>query len=292
VTVDLFAMLQHYQYVAKGWNRLPAWQLKVAVALFLILLSNNSPLTHAATACDFTLPPLSFFTSLTHTANFPPDALATASSRYLWSCQMSAGLNEQSTFKVDAHVHVEVSGMLLAAAQQSDVLNVEVVMSDPFSDSPNSEWKVKSEALLSYTSKSYIGDSETARALLSLKFSTRACGCVKRIRFIWTPKAGALDKSCEVPAASQEAGEHGACAPFWAYSSAEPTCKQQFRQGFSLNDDSHQSNICHPVRWETLPPPKLAVAASFNGNCRYSHKPAFSRRFLPPCIDVPSPCSL
>jgi hypothetical protein len=46
------------------------------VALFLILLANGYSLTHAATTCDFTLPPLSFFTSLTHTANFPPDALA------------------------------------------------------------------------------------------------------------------------------------------------------------------------------------------------------------------------
>ena len=146
-------MLQHLQCASKG-STLPACRLKVAVALFLILLSNNSALTHAATACDFTLPPLSFFTSLTHTANFPPAALASASSRYLWSCQMSAGLNELSMFEVDAYVHVDVSGMLLAAAQQSDVLNVEVVLSDPLSDSPDSEWTVKSEALLSYTSKS------------------------------------------------------------------------------------------------------------------------------------------
>jgi ATP-binding cassette subfamily B protein len=72
---------------------------------------------------------------------------------------------------------------------------------------------------------------------------------------------GALGESCEVPAASQEASEHGACAPFWAYSGAEPTCKQQFSQSSSLNYDSHQSNVCHPVRWDTLPPPKLAVAA-------------------------------
>jgi hypothetical protein len=283
-------MLQHLRCAAKGSNRPPAWQPKVAVAIFLILLANGYSLTHAATTCDFTLPPLSFFTSLTHTANFPPDALASASSRYLWSCQLSASLNEQSMFKVDAHALVEVSGMLLAAAQQSDVLNVEVVLSDPLSDSPNSEWIVKSEALLSYTSKSYIGESETARALLSLKFSTRACGCVKRMRFIWTPKAGAPGESCEVPAASQEASEHGACAPFWAYSGAEPTCKQQFSQSSSLNYDSHQSNVCHPVRWDTLPPPKLAVAASFNGSCRYYYKPAFSARFWPPCTAAfPSP---
>ena len=145
-------MLQHLRCAAKGSNRPPAWQPKVAVALFLILLANGSPLTHAAKTCDFTLPPLSFFTSLTHTANFPPDALASASSRYLWSCKMSASLNEQSMFKVDAHALVEVSGMLFAAAQQSDVLNIEAVLSDPLSDSPNSEWIVKSEALLSYTS--------------------------------------------------------------------------------------------------------------------------------------------
>jgi hypothetical protein len=200
--------MQHLRCAAKGSNRPPAWQPKVAVALFLILLANGYPLTHAAATCDFTLPPLSFFTSLTHTANFPPDALASASSRYLWSCKMSASLNEQSMFKVDAHALVEVSGMLFAAAQQYDVLNVEAVLSDPLSDSPNSEWIVKSEALLSYTSKCYIGESETARALLSLKFSTRACGCVKRLRFIWTPKAGAPGESCEVPAASQEASEH------------------------------------------------------------------------------------
>jgi hypothetical protein len=261
-------MLQLLQFADKGSNRTPVWQLKIAVAIVLILLANGSLLKDASAACDFTLPPLSFFTTLTHTANFPPAVLVSASSRYLWTCQMSASLNEQSMFIVDAHVHVEVSGMLLTASQQSDVLNVEVVLSDPLSESPDSEWIVKSEALLSYPSKGHTGESETARALMSLKFFTRACGCVKRLRFILAPTAGALGESCELPVASLEASEHGACAPFWAYSGAEPTCKQQSSQRSSLNHNSNQSNVCHPVRWDWLPPPKLAVAASFNGKCR------------------------
>jgi hypothetical protein len=275
--VNLLKMPQPHQSSSKRSHRHHSSQLKVIVALLCILLAHGSPLKHGALTCDFTLPPLSFHTSLTHTANYPPLAFASASSRYSWTCRISASLHEMSLFKVDAHAHVEVSGMLLAAAQQSDALNIEVVMSDPLSTSPDSEWIVKSEALLSYTSKSYIGKSQTARALLSLKFATRACGCVKRLRFVWTTQVGAMNESCEVPAASQAASEHGACAPFWAYSSSESTCKEPSTQFFALKSDSHQSNVCHPVRWNTLPPPKLAITASFNGNCRYFNELAFSR---------------
>ena len=71
------------------------------------------------------------------------------------------------THRQQSRTCLSFSGMILAAAQQSDVLNVEVVLSDPLSGSPNSEWIVNSEALLSYISKSCIGESETARALLS-----------------------------------------------------------------------------------------------------------------------------
>ena len=245
-------------------------------ALFFVLLLVDEASPERTAACDFTLPPLSFHTSLSHSINYPPLSVAPAASRYSWACEASKGLSNVSVFRVDAHVNVEVSGMLLVAAENSAdrdaagyVFNVEVVMSDPFGISPDAEWNIKSEAMLSYTSITHSSVIQSVQPTLWLQFVTRRCGCVRRLRFMWTSKASAQEEGCEVSVTSREPCEHGACVPFWAYPKSESTCKQQ-KSHFPLSQiQSPSSTACHPVLWHTVPPPKQALTASFNGKCRY-----------------------
>lgn len=250
----------------------PSLLLQAFFTFFVLLADAASPKRTAA--CDFTLPPLSFHTSLSHSVNYPPLAVAPAASRYSWACQASKGLSNTSVFKVDAHVNLELSGMLLVAAENSidlaavgQVLNVEVVMADPLGTSPDAEWNIKSEAMLSYSSSTHGNSIQSEQPTLWLHFVTPSCGCVRRLRFIWTRNGSTQEESCEVPATSQETGEHGACAPFWAYSKS--TCKQQASHLLPSLVDLPSSTACRPVLWHNIPPPKSALAVSFNGNCKY-----------------------
>jgi hypothetical protein len=246
--------------------------LQEIFAHFVLLTDRASPIS--TVTCDFALPPLSFHASLSHSVNFPPLSLATKASRYSWACQASKDLINGSVFKVDAHANVDVSGMLLVAAENSGDratagynLNVEVIMTDPLDTSSDSEWIIKSDAMLSYSTKS-IQSVQSVQPTLWLRFVTRSCGCVMRLRFVWTRKGG-MQESCELPVKSQESSEHGACAPFWAYSKYEPTGFLKASHSTPSAVDLPSSNPCHPVVWSNIPPPQRALVASFNGDCRY-----------------------
>ena len=260
--------------------------MKFILILIFALVANGATLKRARpTACDFVLPPLTFHTSLLDPINYPPLPLTSTDSRYAWTCLTSNDLSEidckngssssnnickLSPFKVDARTSVQVSSMLLLAADNyadpsttSYGLNVDVIMSD----ASGAEWNIKSDALLSYSSRFYPSRVQ-ALPELWLRFETHRCGCVERLLLSWNVTEGAGEESCEAPVTSLESCEHGACVPLWAFSKVHPTCEQRDNHLQSFNFQLPPSSACQPVRWHSIPPPKNALTTSFDGNCR------------------------
>ncbi len=259
-----------------------------AFALFFAFAANRATFTWGrTTACDFTMPPMTVQTSILDAVSYPPLLLTSTNSRYSWACQASnqvgasdcknvnsthASACKSSLFRVDLHASFTASNMLLRATQNcsrpgtaSCMLKVEVIMSDAI----GSEFSIKSDALVSFSSatRSY---SRHVLPELWLKYESHRCGCVRRLLFSWASHDGSGEESCEAPVRPLESNEHSVCVPAWAFSKRNPTCEssESLRAAQIVSAQANTRKACQPVNWRSVPPPKNALATSFDGNCR------------------------
>ena len=262
------------------------FRLSPACVFFFALAADGPSFSLGdVTSCDFILPPLSVQTSVLDTVSYPPLPLTSTGSRYSWACQAPNQIGssdcrtinstqtstcKSSLFRVDARVSITASSMLLRAVNRctrhgtaSCLLNVEVVMSDAL----GSEFSIKSNALIDVSSLIHAHLTPVLPELW-LKFDSHRCGCLQKLLFSWATKDGVGEESCEAPVAFVLSNEHSACAPAWAFSTQYPTCEKRDEYLQLSTPRSTPENACQPVNWPAVPPPKTALATSFDGNCR------------------------
>ena len=244
--------------------------LKPTCLLLFFLLADHAALV-SPSACDFSLPPLTLQTSISKSIHYPPLPLSSAASRYSWTCNASKHLRISAPFNVHARASLPVSGMLALAAENRSVFSVQVIIGDPFSADSDAEWHTEAVAHLSH---SFQNAPSALLPSLQLKFTSRACGCIKRLRFDWGDRIGAYTDSCEA-LVSLQSSEHGnaagACFPLWAYQSSSDASAEHSPADHVLPPHvGSPSTSCLPVLWHTVPFPRSALrTVSFDGRCRF-----------------------
>jgi hypothetical protein len=233
--------------------------------LVITFLAKPSMLTITPTMCDFSLSTLHVTSSLSKSVYYPPLPVVSAQSRHSWTCQLP---NESSDipFIVLLSATMPVSGMLALAFDEHVSLRTEVIMTDFPSDGTEGEWQVEALAVLSNSFESAL-----TLPILQVKFGSKYCGCVSRLRFTWDKREGADNGSCEAHVSMQSGRLGNACFPSWAFET--PSALETGFANESIKPhilvDLHSSHPCHPLPSDPLPIYHAALrTASFNGHCK------------------------